>query len=253
MPYPLIWLQETDSTNRYLTQLCDEQGSSLAEMTTIAADFQTAGKGQRGNHWEAEPGENLLFSIVLYPTFLEAKNQFAISQLAALALKDTMEGFTPNISIKWSNDLYWKDCKMGGILIEHDLQGNMLKRSIIGIGLNINQETFHSDAPNPVSLRQITGHQYHRSPILDHFMEHLSFSYRNLQDKGEDYRQLLNERYNESLFRRLEWHRYVDEHGSFEALLLRTEPDGRLVLLDRENRERKYWFKEVSFVVNKRR
>lgn len=247
--YPLIWLNETDSTNRYLSQLCDTSASPLTELTTVATDFQTAGKGQRGNSWESTRGENLLFSFVLYPTFLEANKQFSLSQLVALAIKEVLDNITPDISIKWSNDIYWKEKKICGILIEHDLQGGSLSRSIIGVGLNVNQQEFHSDAPNPVSLRQITGTPHQRHTLLTKIIERIRSCYTQLQCQTEGYRHTLNERYNNSLFRRNTWHTYTDNNGTFEACLLRTEIDGRLVLLDRNGTERKYWFKEIRFQI----
>ena len=145
-------VKETTSTNDYLAQLCKE--SKAKEFYTVMADIQTKGKGQRGNSWESEAGKNLTFSIVLYPTALEAPKQFCLSMLAALACHEALDNYTNGFSIKWPNDIYWKDKKIGGILIENELEGEYIVQSIIGIGLNINQEVFYSDAPNPVSLNR---------------------------------------------------------------------------------------------------
>ena len=117
-PYPLIALDETDSTNRYISQLCNELQESVAELTTVTAEFQTAGKGQRGNTWEAERGKNLLFSFVLYPTFLEARRQFILSQIVSLSIKEELDRWSDEITIKWPNDIYWRDKKICGILID---------------------------------------------------------------------------------------------------------------------------------------
>ena len=132
-PYPLIALDETDSTNRYISQLCNELQESVAELTTVTAEFQTAGKGQRGNTWEAERGKNLLFSFVLYPTFLEARRQFILSQIVSLSIKEELDRWSDEITIKWPNDIYWRDKKICGILIENDLSGHFIGRSISGI------------------------------------------------------------------------------------------------------------------------
>ncbi len=129
-PYPLIALDETDSTNRYISQLCNELQESVAELTTVTAEFQTAGKGQRGNTWEAERGKNLLFSFVLYPTFLEARRQFILSQIVSLSIKEELDRWSDEITIKWPNDIYWRDKKICGILIENDLSGHFIGRSI---------------------------------------------------------------------------------------------------------------------------
>ena len=153
-PVPLIHINETNSTNNYLQSLCSEQ--KVEELTVVVADFQTSGRGQRGNSWESDPGKNLLFSTVIFPEFLEARRQFLISQIISLAIKEELDTYTTDISIKWPNDIYWKEKKICGMLIENDLMGRNISQSIIGIGININQEIFHSSAPNPVSLLQIT-------------------------------------------------------------------------------------------------
>ena len=108
-PVPLIHLEETDSTNKYLNELCNKQ--CVEELTTITADFQTSGRGQRGNSWESEAGQNLMFSFVLYPTFLKARRQFLLSQIISLAIKEELERYVSNISNKWMNDVYYKDKK----------------------------------------------------------------------------------------------------------------------------------------------
>ncbi len=261
--YPIIQLDETVSTNQELTQLCDRQGNDLAEFTTLCADFQTAGKGQRGNSWESEPGKNLLFSFVLFPRFLEAKRQFVLSQVISLAIKEELEEIirplhateeeetdgrkreASPVSIKWPNDIYWREKKICGILIENDLQGRDIRRCIAGIGININQEVFLSDAPNPCSLKQITGKEHPRQPILQRILQRVEAYYRQL--KQEDISQEITGRYARSLFRREGYHPYQDANGRFLARLLQVEPDGRFVLEDEAGKVRKYLFKEVEY------
>ena len=140
--FPLIIIDETNSTNHYLDQLCRNESARPAEYTTVIAQFQTAGKGQRGNSWESEDGKNLLFSYVLYPTFVEARHQFVLSQIASLAVKEELDQWTDGVSIKWPNDVYRDDRKICGMLLENDLCGAYIGRHISGIGVNINQETF---------------------------------------------------------------------------------------------------------------
>ena len=163
-PVPLIHINETNSTNNYLQSLCSEQ--KVEELTVVVADFQTSGRGQRGNSWESAPSKNLLFSTVIFPEFLEARRQFLISQVISLAIKEELDTYTTDISIKWPNDIYWKEKKICGMLIENDLMGRNISQSIVGIGININQEAFHGAAPNPVSIYQITGKQYDIFEIL---------------------------------------------------------------------------------------
>lgn len=245
----MIHLNETDSTNRYLQQLCQEAGNNkVEEFTTVCADYQTAGKGQRGNSWEAARGANLLFSFVCYPTFVPIRQQFVLSQLISLGIKETLDEYCSDISIKWPNDIYWKEKKICGILIENDLQGNSIGRCISGIGLNINQEVFLSDAPNPISLKQITRKHYQRETILEKVMQRIEQSYQKLKEDSA-YASELATRYAASLFRREGLHCYQDKDGLFNARLVRVEADGRFVLMDEVNQERSYLFKEVQYVL----
>ena len=246
--FPIINLDETDSTNRYLTQLCDRE--PVSEYTTVRADYQTAGKGQRGNTWESERGKNLLFSFVLYPTFLEARRQFLLSQLTALAVKEALELWTDDIRIKWPNDIYWKGKKICGMLIENELSAEGITRSIIGIGLNINQEIFHSDAPNPVSLRQITGLEENPLEVMTYILTYTRRFYEDLrQDEDGSMASLIARQYDFALFRREGWHPYEDATGCFMARLLRVEEDGRYILQDEAGKERGYLFKEVQYIL----
>lgn len=249
-PFPLVALDETDSTNQHLSRLCNERQEAIAEFTTVVAEFQTAGKGQRGNTWEAEEGKNLLFSFVLYPTFLEARRQFILSQIVSLAIKEELSRWSDEITIKWPNDIYWKDRKMCGILIENDLAGHNIARTISGIGININQELFRSDAPNPVSLKQITGQEHDRHTILAHILRRVEIYYNSLRtEEPNTYSAEIAARYARSLYRRRGLHPYEDGNGKFLARLLRVEQDGRLILEDESGRERQYLFKEVQYVI----
>lgn len=249
-PFPLVALDETASTNQYLSQLCNQLQESVAELTTVTAEFQTAGKGQRGNTWEAEEGKNLLFSFVLYPSFLEARRQFILSQIVSLAIKEELSRWSDEITIKWPNDIYWKDKKICGILIENDLSGSRIGRCISGIGINVNQEVFRSDAPNPVSLKQITGNEHDRQELLTRILRRVQGYYIRLQSEGPDACAAdIATRYARSLFRRRGFHPYRDANGKFLARLLRVEPDGRFVLEDENGKERNYLFKEVQYIL----
>lgn len=248
--FPIIALEETDSTNRYLSQLCDTSQSPVAEFTTITARFQTAGKGQRGNSWESEKDQNLLCSIVLYPTFLEARRQFILSQIVSLAIKEELNNWSNDFSIKWPNDIYYQDKKICGILIENDLNGMHIGRCICGIGLNINQSHFYSDAPNPISLKQITGKKQDCFQILAHILRRLQIYYHGLKTENfVVFSEEVNSRYAQSLFRRQGMHNYEDAKGKFSARLLRVENDGRFILEDEYGKERSYLFKEVQYVL----
>ena len=243
-PVPLIHISETNSTNNYLQSLCSKQ--KVEELTVVVADFQTSGRGQRGNSWESDSGKNLLFSIVIFPEFLEARRQFLISQIISLAIKEELDTYTTDISIKWPNDIYWKEKKICGILIENDLMGRNISQSIAGIGININQETFHSFAPNPVSLRQITGKEFDLFEILKNIVLRIQ-SYYSLLKKGNT--ESIVCQYEMSLFRKEGMHRFKDDNGEFLARIICVEPEGRLILEDEILNKRGYMFKEVEYLL----
>lgn len=246
--FPLIALDETDSTSNHLARLCKEQ--EVAEYTTVTAEFQSAGKGQRGNHWESAPGKNLLFSFLLRPIFLEARRQFVLSQIVALAVKEELDIYTDHIRIKWPNDIYWQDRKICGMLLENDLNGSKISHCIAGIGININQDAFHSDAPNPVSLRQITGQEHPLPPILTGILQRVHARYELLRSEpAGKYPAEIAARYAAALYRNTGYHPYRDADGEFLARLADVEPDGRFVLEDETGRIRKYLFKEVQYVL----
>ena len=248
-PFRLICVDETDSTNNYLTALCDS-GEKVPELCTVASDFQSAGKGQRGNSWESERGRNLLFSFVLYPHFVRAREQFILSEIISLSVKEALDCRIADVSVKWPNDIYWKDRKICGMLIENVLnEKGGVSRCIAGIGLNINQQAFRSDAPNPVSLSQITQKEEDLHAVLTDVLLFTSHYYEALKQDPKGFTHHLTEKYNQRLYRREGVFPFRDARGHFQASLLRVEPDGRLHLLDTEGEERSYLFKEVQFIV----
>ncbi|KAA6332743.1 Bifunctional ligase/repressor BirA [termite gut metagenome] len=242
-PVPLIRLDETNSTSRYLTTLCEH--NDVEEFTIVLSHFQTAGRGQRKHAWESEAEKNLLFSLALYPSFLEARNQFLLSQIISLSMKEGLEAFASGFSLKWPNDIYWEAKKIGGMLIENDLIGNQIRRSIVGVGININQEKFHSSLPNPVSLTQITGNRYDLLLVLESLVRRCIHYYALLR-KGET--NLIAQRYCQSLFRREGMYPYADKDGEFVAKFVRIEQGGTLVLEDRWGKQREYAFGELRFL-----
>jgi len=245
-PVPLIILPETDSTNNYLTQLCNEQQSAVREFTTVIAERQTAGKGQRGNSWESEDCRNITFSFVLYPTFIEARRQFILSQIVSLSIKEELDEWTKGISIKWPNDIYWHDKKIAGILIENVLSGSTFSRAIIGMGLNINQKNFYSDAPNPVSLYQITGRTYKIEKILDEFTEAFGKRYTDTFTNSSD---RIHKEYIAALYRNDGVYPFYSDGNIFHASIADVELDGHLLLSTESGEKKRFAFKEVSFLL----
>lgn len=240
----IVRLEEAESTNLYLKQLAREE--YLEEGSMVVADFQTVGRGQMGSTWFSSKGENLLFSLLIYPKDVLAKEQFIISRIASLAVKNTLDQFTDDIRIKWPNDIYWKERKIAGILIENDIEGRCIGNSVIGVGININEQSFPSGLLNPVSLLQITGSVHDRDYILNIFQREFFLLYRDFQ-QGEV--KAIEDEYMLDLYRVNGYYWYEDKNGRFMAEIDDVLPSGHLVLRIMDtNEERKYAFKEVAFV-----
>lgn len=153
---PFFELSEVDSSNNYAMR--QVQAHLAGHGTTWFAHFQNAGKGQRGKHWKAEPGQNIMMSCIVEPKGISIDNQFVLNAAVALACFDFFNKYAiDKTSIKWPNDIFWGDRKAGGILIENIVKGEKWKYSVVGIGININQTLFPEGIRNPVSLKQITG------------------------------------------------------------------------------------------------
>ena len=252
MIFKIIHIAETDSTNQWLRNefsagklevYCRESGSLPAlNSVVVVTDYQTAGRGCGTNTWESERGKNLLFSMLIHPTGIAANEQFRITEAVSVALCQTLQAYINNkVEIKWPNDIYVGDKKICGILIENRVQGNIIKDSIIGVGLNVNQLNFVSDAPNPVSLANLTGRLFDTAQLLQELLQAFDEEWAD----GEGARS----RYLSQLYRRTGFHRYRDALSEFYAELVTVEDDGHLVLRNIDGYEHRYAFKEVTFII----
>ena len=242
MTKSVLYVPLTHSTNNLMREKLRE--STPEEGFLLYTDFQTAGKGQPGNSWESEKGKNLLFSIQLYPHQIPIQEQFFLSELTCLAIKQSLDKYADGFSIKWPNDIYWKDRKIGGILIENSLSKGRIENCIIGIGLNINQELFRSNAPNPVSLKQILGKTVHRKVILQTIHNKIKEYYESFN------LQTIHQNYLKNLYRKDDYYLYKDVSSNtlFSAKIDTVEGDGKLVLLTDKGEFKEYYFKEVQFI-----
>ena len=238
----IVHLDIVDSTNNYAAK--ELLTKSLKEGTVFVAACQQAGRGQRDAQWESAKGLNLTFSIVLYPEQVAVVNQFSISKAISLGVTDFLSQHIEGVSIKWPNDIFVNDKKIAGILIETAISSGKFSRAIVGIGLNINQEVFLSEAPNPVSLKNLTGKTYDLSELLASMCTCLDNRYRSLIRR--DY-SILQLEYVKLLYRKGIWANYKAAEGDFEGRILGVENDGRLQIETRFGEVRGFYFKEVAF------
>jgi len=236
--------EKVSSTNAMASVMLRDE--KPAEGTVITAAFQKEGRGQKGNTWESEPGKNLLMSVILYPVMVRPEEQFVISQMVSLAVYDLVRTETPDVRIKWPNDIYVADDKIAGILIENSIMGKTISNSIAGIGLNVNQKLFRSNAPNPVSLAQVTGRKYDLSIITDEVIRLLDLRYAMVINGDKDE---LTEAYHDALYRRNEWHRYADSEGEFPGMIEGVRSDGRLLVKRETGTVKEYAFKEIDYIL----
>lgn len=243
-------LQTVHSTNSFLREL--NGGDASFDMELATTEFQTAGRGQKGNSWESEKSKNLLFSILLHPVYVQPSKQFCISEAIALAVVKSLkeivadELVAKDFSVKWPNDIYWKNKKIAGILIENELFGSTIRDCIVGVGININQQIFLSDAPNPVSLYNILGVITNVEEVLDAIIKQFVANV-SMIENGQT--ALLHNEYMDSLFRRNGIYPYRDADSEFMATIKDVREDGRLILTDSDDKERIYEFKEVAIVL----
>ena len=216
--------------------------SELEDKMVILTYRQTQGRGQVGNHWESEPGKNISMTVVFKPRELPAGQQFAVSMVIALGTYDFISRYVGECSVKWPNDIYVGDRKISGILIEHSIMGRYVGGSLCGIGVNINQERFLSDAPNPVSLFQLIGEEIPVEQALEELLDCIGKRYEMIRDYEGLERDFLK-----VLYRREGVYDWEDEEGMFQASVRGVNEFGQLILVDERGTERVYGFKEVAY------
>lgn len=250
MPVPvftgkvLLEFASLASTNEYAQQLLAKQ--AVFEGTVIRADYQTGGKGYAGNLWESEPGKNLLLSIILKPSFLLPKNQFFLNQAISLAVAETVREVTlmDEVKIKWPNDIYYEDKKVGGILIENAIQGNQLQHAVIGIGLNVNQKVFPSELKHTTSLSLMAERELNLGSVLRALCEKTESRY--LQLRGNSIEQIQKD-YMKQLYRNAEEAVFRANGKRFNAKIAGLTAEGKLILQLNDHHE-VFGFKEVEFI-----
>jgi len=233
-----IKLDKTDSTNSYLTSLLSEK--KLPEGAIALTHDQKKGRGQRGTIWESEAGKNLTLSIFLKPIFLMPDEQFVLSKAVALGVSEFIVGcLSPfgggegvDVSIKWPNDIYIGNKKVAGILIENSVSGNSLSQSIVGTGINVNQEKFSAELPNPTSLKLIVGKEFNLEDCFEQLCFCIEKRYLQLRSHPKE----IDSDYLKNLYRFEKWADYNYKGEPIKAKITGITKIGKLIL-EKENRE----------------
>ena len=243
--HPLIRLKKIDSTNHYAEQLLKVH--KLAEGTIIFAHDQTSGKGQGDNNWESEPGKNATFSLVLFPDFLKTEQQFLLNKLISLGVIDFLDTIVKEqkFTIKWPNDIYAGNRKIGGILIQNTICGSKFESCIAGIGLNINQMIFNSRLPNPVSLKQLTGMDYIVEDAVNLIVRCIDKRY--LQLKNGSY-EILDRDYQKRLLGINKWRYYTVDKMVIKGKIRGVNESGLLIVEMDNGFARSFNHGEIEFV-----
>lgn len=239
----ILKLQETDSTNSWVSVNDDR----LSSPSLVYSINQTQGRGQRGNSWESEPGKNITASLFFHPKNFEASKQFYLSEAIALAITDFLQDLGISAKVKWPNDIYVKDKKICGILVEHVVTGKYITRSIAGFGININQKKFFSDAPNPTSVSLITGKEYDIEELIISLSKKLDKYLKALEGI-----QNLHEIFISNLWRNDgNFYEFYDKkvNEKIKAGIISIAEDGILTLKTETGEKREYAFKEIEFIL----
>lgn len=219
-----IRLERIDSTNVYAIDLLSK--GKPQEGTVISAAYQTAGKGQYGRVWESKANQNILLSVILYPSFLEAKSQFKLNQALVIGIRNWLKHLgLEQVRIKWPNDIYVMDKKLGGILIQNSIYGKFIQNTVFGLGLNVNQLDFKG-APNPISLKNILGSNLDLNPLMESLFRHLEQGYLYLESRNFN---ILNDQYHEALYKYNEQAIFKKADGSeLVGLIVGVNAEGKL-------------------------
>ena len=242
--FPFIELQSVDSTNNYVRRLVQERG--LNSGTTVFAHEQVAGKGQRGKVWSSEKDSNLILSVLIDPYPIPLSFQFHLSACISASVHDLFSHYAgEETTIKWPNDLYWKDRKAGGILIENIIsETGKWRWAIVGIGININQTSFPSDLPNPVSLKQITGKSFDTIQLAKELCTYLNKRFHQLINGGFE---AIHQDYLSHLYKRDQSVKLKKENRLFEATIKGVSSQGELIV--QHSTEERFDFGKIEWLI----
>jgi BirA family transcriptional regulator, biotin operon repressor / biotin---[acetyl-CoA-carboxylase] ligase len=239
-----IRFKSLDSTNDYCKNLLARQ--EVPEGTVIWTPNQLMGRGQETNLWESGKGENLTFSIILHPHFLQVSEQFNLSMIIALGVMEFLDEYIESVTVKWPNDIYAGTKKIAGVLIENYIIDNTVTDSILGVGININQSRFGDHIPDAISLRNLTSGIYDLEICLDKVCRRIDRWYLLLK-QGE--RAIILNNYTSRLFRLNEKHGYESSDGIFRGYIRGIDDFGQLKIEDEKGHVRHFGLKQVKFLI----
>ena len=244
----LIHLESVDSTNSYASELLRQ--IQLPEGSVIYTYKQEKGRGQRGNSWESEASKNVALSLILHPSFLSAEKQFLLSKITSLALADLMAetlkcaGKPSKVSVKWPNDIYVNNQKIGGILIENILRESVIQTAVIGIGVNVNQEMFSPEI-NATSLKLLANKEFDLMQLIERLCEFIEARYLQLKTNKLE---IIDADYRKSLYRLDEWANFSSGNQSFEGKIKGVSAIGKLQVELRSAEIKEFDLKEIVFI-----
>jgi BirA family biotin operon repressor/biotin-[acetyl-CoA-carboxylase] ligase len=239
----IVKLRTTTSTNSFLKEMVAK--NTVDNFTVVTADYQTKGRGQRGNNWLSEEGKNLLISIFIRHTLLPIEQNFLLNQVISLAILRVLQNYLPQVKIKWPNDIMAGSYKIAGILIENTISDKHIKQSVIGIGLNVNQEIFPKEIPNVSSLKILLKRELNLDELLSSFVLSIRKNYQLLSDKNieqikQEYLDNLYLHKIESLFKNT-------DNQIFKGVITGVSDEGKLQLIT-DGTLKEFNFKELLFL-----
>jgi len=240
----IIELEEVDSTNLYAERLL--KNGTIEEGTIIIAKNQTAGRGQGENKWQSETGQNLTLTVILHPTFLLASQQFLINKVISLGVYDFLCDYVQEVCIKWPNDILISSKKVGGILIQHVVNNEMLETTIAGVGINVNQTHFDPHLSDAVSLVQVLGQELVLKDTLHQLTSSLEAKYAFLRQKEFD---LLEYEYCNALLGYNEKRRYNIGKEMVDGIIRGVDEFGRLLVEISGKPVKAFNHKEIEYLL----
>lgn len=246
MKFNIHRLERVGSTNHYAFGVCKNKEAKEGDVFSASDQFE--GRGYHDNSWLSKPGKNLTFSLILQPGFLLPSRQFVITQFISLAIVDLLKEIIhdENVCIKWPNDIYINNLKVCGILVQNTIIGNAFEYSIIGIGMNVNQNEFPPELPNPTSII----HYVKKELLLDNLLNELlkCIDERYESNMMVNYTEALKKEYLDHLYRFNQIHNFKDKNGSFKGRITGIGEYGELMITDEKGTTKNYHFKEIEFL-----